>query len=163
MGITLGGGISRGQHAALPHTPAMVAGFLQIVRKTIDETVNNSAVLQNDNELLFNMGANETWFILTNLRCSTKAASGFKLAFTVPAGAAFRGTWTNQAFLGDEYDLTASLNTGAGLALPVFKHFAAYIGGAAAGVLRLQWAQSVAVAEDTTVLANSSMIAIRVS
>jgi hypothetical protein len=32
---------------------------VQIIRKTADETVNNSAVLQNDDELLFPIGANE--------------------------------------------------------------------------------------------------------
>lgn len=157
MGISLGGGLSRGQHAAIPHRP--LVGLLS-VRKAVTETVNNSAVLQDDNELFLPMGANEVWRIIPYVLINSKAASGFRWLFTVPAGATYRGTLTGA---NAENDFTVVDTTAyAGLGLFVMTNHSLYVGGGLAGNLRLQWAQNVAVAEDTQVLVNSCISAIRV-
>jgi len=55
--------------------------------KTITQTVLNSASLQNDGELSFPIGANETWAVDFALYVSGPPAGGFKWAIAAPAGA----------------------------------------------------------------------------
>ena len=51
---------------------------LTVVRKTADETVNNSNALQNDNHLLLALAANEVWQVeLTLLLLSTSTTPDF--------------------------------------------------------------------------------------
>jgi hypothetical protein len=59
----------------------------RFIGKTADESVVSSTVFQDDDHLLFAMGANENWFcggILWH-ECAN-AGVHFKVAFTVPAG-----------------------------------------------------------------------------
>lgn len=57
------------------------------IRKTSDETVNNSTTLQNDDALLLAMAANETWFFTVYITNNTSTTANIKFAFTVPTGA----------------------------------------------------------------------------
>lgn len=142
-----------------------------IVRKTADEIVNNSAVLQNDDHLFFAVAANEVWAVqlVVHLLQGASATAYFKYAFTVPNGAsiAYGGYYNpasivNQALIGrgtatagvaiPDYDVPA----GAVKIIPIWVIIA---NGATAGNVQFQWAQATAVAIPTTVKTNSCLIA----
>lgn len=143
---------------------------LAIVLKTADETVNNSTTLQNDDELLLAVAANDVWAFILLLRIATTAVADFRLTFTVPAGGVIKlqsdvngaGTYIG---VGNEVDFTAQIAmafaTASANAPANFKVL--YIGGAAAGVVQLRWAQGTAEVSDTKVLANSHIIAVKLN
>lgn len=135
---------------------------IEVVRKTSDETVNNSSTLQDDDELLASLAANET----VSFQCIIHYISGttpdFKLAFTVPTSATLRWGLAGSKFVsgsssasntisssgGDEtVDGTAGNNS----LLPS----GVVVNSTNAGDLTLQWAQATANASDTKVLTNS--------
>jgi hypothetical protein len=137
------------------------------VRKTANETVNNSAVLQDDDHLLLPLAANEVWEFEIILRLAIKAASDFQYTLTVPAGAsggfsdltrlAVVASAIENAFAAAvSYSVAADQQN-----IVVIKGIV--INGANAGNLQLRWAQLGAVAENTIVLANSCMIAHRLA
>jgi hypothetical protein len=136
-----------------------------IVRKTSDETVNDSNVLQDDDQLKFAIAANEIWSFQIYVRTSKKAASDFQVTVTVPAGAS--GGW--QLF-NDASSTTSERAFGAGYASvdtvdssPAIRIMGIASNGATPGYVTLQWSQNTAVAEDTKVLANSHIIAIKLA
>lgn len=139
-----------------------------IVRKTADETVNNSTTLQNDDELLLAVGANEIWVIrLAIITISVSDTPDVKIAVTVPTGASFNGMlfYHNAAF-GDAHDEVTAATAARVVGATTGAYFEAILEGvivvgATAGNFQLQWAQNVATAEDTTVKANSYLIATR--
>lgn len=135
---------------------------VKTVRKLVNETVNNSAALQNDDALFYYMRANEKWYVITNIKLSLLATSDFKFIFTAPAGATFVGNQLAVASTVAEDDLLAqnTVLTAAPL-LSALRITGQYVGGATAGYLRFQWAQNTATAENTIVLANSTMTLIR--
>ena len=59
---------------------------LELIRKAATESVNNSNVLQNDDEFSFAIGANETWLFIAILNVTYGVADGLKLAWSMPAG-----------------------------------------------------------------------------
>jgi len=135
---------------------------VKTVRKLIDQTINNSATLTNDAALFYYMRANERWYVLTNIKLSLQATSDFKFIFTVPAGATFVGNQSSAASTAAEDALTTqnTILTAAPL-LCSLRIAGQYVGGTTAGYLRFQWAQNTATAENTIVLANSTLILIR--
>jgi hypothetical protein len=156
---------------------ASVAAGPTIVRKTADETVNNSATLQNDDDLLLAIAANEVWLVeLYLLQKSPSTTADFKMGWAYPAGCSIYWGVPNLNTTygtGGQYWLTvvaagtigailteastlaaASLNGTQGIHIT-----AIVINGATAGTLNFQWAQNTATAEDTKVLANSCLIA----
>ncbi len=134
------------------------------VRKTADEIVNNSNVLQNDNELLFPVGVNECWEFVLQLIWDTSAVADIKYAFVVPAGGIIRGmyAWVVGGSGGEPVDLalTPFTQNGSGVGTAyVSRCYGWYIGGANAGNVQLQWAQNTAEASNTKVLTNSLIVA----
>ena len=134
-----------------------------IVRKTANETVNNSSVLQNDDHLLKALAANEVWLFEAVLWYTSGATPDIKLAWTVPAGATLAWSTLNGVnAAGASWEGGAAESTsgtardfasGAGTRLT---HVVGYVAnGATAGNLQLQWAQNTANASDTIMLANS--------
>ncbi|MEZ6330645.1 MAG: hypothetical protein R3B12_01370 [Candidatus Saccharimonadales bacterium] len=63
---------------------------LKTVVKTTNETVNNSATLQNDDELKFSIGADETWTYRFVLQANSGTTPDFRFAVTAPSGATCR-------------------------------------------------------------------------
>jgi hypothetical protein len=136
-----------------------------VVRKTADETVNNSAVLQNDDHLFFPVAANEVWSFEAILICvGASVNADFQFTFTGPAGAT--GGWQARMNTGGVAVATSpALALGLGTALPLggragvggfFVELLGYIAnGTTAGNLRLQWAQNTATPEDNKILTNS--------
>ncbi len=145
-----------------------------IVRKTADQTVNNSNTLQNDDELFLAIGANEIWELeLTLLLKASSGDSDFKLKFAYPVGCTIRwgsvghettwpwnGVGTGSAptaiFVETDSAQFGSMNGETGLILR-----AIVVNGANAGDIQLQWAQNTGTAEDNKVLKNSYLIANR--
>ena len=139
------------------------------IRKTSDETVNNSNTLQDDDELLLAVGANEVWTIEAILRLSCKTASNFKYAFTIPVAGSFLGY--DCAIISDDgkdywgpVDLETPRNVTTATMVDDWLYIKGmYVGGANAGNIQLQWAQLTAEVEDTLVLTNSYMLAHKLS
>ena len=148
-----------------------------IVPKTADETVNNSAVLQNDDHLLLAIAANEVWLVeVTLLIQGASANADFKCGWAYPTGCTIKwghlakdtaaasgsgfmpsgGALTTPIVIATE---TSVLVTGLANIICGAVYRAIVINGATAGTLNLQWAQNTATAEDTKVLANSCLIA----
>ncbi len=132
------------------------------VFKSSDETVNNSAVLQNDNHLLFAVKALETWAIKLYLRfTSATATPAIKFGWALPAGATLSWGPLLEGNATSETELTAASTEG--IATSSANKICVYEGvvsvGAAAGNVQFQWAQNTATVENTTVKANSYVIA----
>lgn len=60
---------------------------IKVVRKTATESVTSSTTLQNDDELLFAIAANENWAVLAVLMTDGATGGDIKAGFAVPAGA----------------------------------------------------------------------------
>lgn len=135
-------------------------GGMSLIVKEANETVNNSNTLQDDDELLFAVAANEVWQFEGVLALSTNATPDFQLTFTGPAGAV--GSFT--AIYGDVASGNVDAGSG-GLANAVglasanagamVRFWGGIHNGANAGNLTLRWAQLTADASATTVLAGS--------
>lgn len=137
-----------------------------IVRKTADETVNNSAVLQNDDHLLFAVAANEVWFIHILLLITTTAVADFKYTFTLPTEGSM-GIISGFDHDSSSGRLEATSTYVVGFAsdrVNANAYFALYyVGGANAGNIQLKWAQNAAEATNTILLANSCLIAHKIA
>ena len=130
-----------------------------IVRKTANETVNNSATPQNDDHLLFSVAANQVYAVSGYLFVSAANSSpGFRCDWTGPTGATATWAVTNiragtapvQTDLGT--DGTISLATGANRFVRVHGLF---VISSTAGTIQFRWAQNSAHASNTTVLERS--------
>lgn len=132
------------------------------VRKTSDETVNNSAALQNDDDLLMALAANEVWAFEAYLIYTTPATPDIKFAFTVPAGATLQ--WGTVAY--DSAGVLVQVDVSASGTSKDFVDGTSYsifiqgvvLNGANAGNLQLQWAQNTMNASNTKVLTGSYLI-----
>lgn len=132
----------------------------KVVRKSADESLKNSTTLQNDDELLFAVAANEVWEFLLDLRLIRDSGSSqnMKIAFAVPSGATlvYTNSWGGPE---SESDGTAALALGIATSVKRYRSRYLYVGGAAAGNVQLQWAQSVSEDYNHTVKANSFIVA----
>ena len=154
-----------GWEADTTHAMAPGAAIPVVVRKTADETVNNSVALQNDDALKLTMAANEVWHVkVFILATSPTVTTDIILDFAIPAGCtAHAWYWKQDASAALSYahssDITTDLvcNTPVS-AQPIFLAELVVINAANAGDLQFRWAQNNAVAEDTKVLTNSFMI-----
>jgi len=147
-------------------TPAG-GGGPTVVRKTADETVNNSAVLQADDELFIAIGANEIWLLqFYLLQKSVSTASDINFGFIYPANCKiywgplgyWNGVDTSSSPATCRIESDGS-NRGCANSTQVLCYIALVVNGANAGTVTLRWAQNTATAEDTKILANSCLIA----
>lgn len=132
----------------------------KVVRKTADQTVNNSTTLVNDDELLFAVAANEVWVFRVYLLVATGGTPDIDFSFSCPSGATVRwclGSDSVREFAaGTEMYWAGALTKGFGELLGIV------INGSTAGNLQLQWTQNVANVSDTKVLTDSCIIATQV-
>lgn len=147
------------------------------VRKTADEIVNNSIALQNDDHLLFAIGANERWLVDLYLLLTTPTINpDFKLGWAYPAGCLIywgpegTGGWANfwmpnaVGILPTALLIQTGTHNISGANVIAGCHLIALVvNGATPGTINFQWAQAAAVAENTTVLTNSCLIARRLA
>lgn len=141
----------------------------QYVPKTVDEPLTSSTTLQNDNELVLPVGANQTWefeFVLKVYPVTN--VPGLKVAFSVPAGASGFYVPIRQAEAPGSvptwyaYGLTQEaviLHQSSGASGIVLKGL--IINGATPGNLQLQWAQNVSSGDSVTVHVLSFLKAMR--
>jgi len=132
--------------------------FARVVKK-LDEIVNNSSTLQNDDELLVALDANKLYgFLLTCIYTSAGIAD-FKWGWSVPAGVTMEWqvvSLVNSAALNQTQ--TKALN-GLGVTIETMETFSGVIRvGATAGNVNLQWAQNTANASDTTMERGSFLV-----
>jgi hypothetical protein len=153
---------------------ATAIGGTQSVVKTADETVNNSTVLQNDDQLLLPIGASQTWaFEMFIYFTKANAAPGFKFDFAIPATTAGRHMGSNvderlddalAAAVFASTDLTSDITLDfAGTTNPALIHIIGTVSTGDAGNLQFRWAQAVANASNTVVKAGSWMKATRLT
>lgn len=130
--------------------------IIETVRKTVDEVVNNSSVLQNDDELLFLLPTNSVWGVKLVFAYDTGVTPAIKVAFSCPSGADFIiANTTDLTVHADCGNEIASGGAGVGDANIVETQFYGILDVASSGTLQLQWAQNTANASDTTVHAGS--------
>lgn len=146
--------------------PSSGGNVAKIVRKTADETVNNSSTLQNDDHLLLALASSEVWKFEFWLMYTSGSTPDFKAAITVPASATLvwetLGATDTSSVVYGAATITAS-GTSRDFASSTGTRFLKITGIVAnstnAGNLQLQWAQNTATVSDTIVLTNSTLTA----
>lgn len=134
---------------------------IKLAYKAADENVISSTTLQNDDDLLLAVGANDVWIIrLSMLIIAGAGGGGLDWLFTVPNGGSIKGQLTFSTTVEvPETDLTAEMYSNVVDTLSYLQVIAKYVGGGTAGNLQLQWAQHNVIAENTTMKAQSFMLA----
>lgn len=131
-----------------------------IVRKTADESVTSSATLQDDDELLFAVGASETWAFEFYIFFTAHADGDLDLAISVPSGAT--------VIYGNASDTSNTVRTSSGGELFVagitgvnatVLVYGTIVNSTTAGDVQLRWAQSTSNGAATTILDNSYLLA----
>lgn len=138
----------------------------QIVQKTSDEVINNDAVLHNDNALSFWLDASEkVAFQCVIEHLSANVGSDLQVAFTVPAGGTLRWAPVGSIKIDAADAIVVQPEIAASGTAVTFgsagsrRHIViegTVHNGATEGLVRLQWAQAVATAANTTVYAVGS-------
>jgi|SoiMetStandDraft_5_1073268.scaffolds.fasta_scaffold20371_2 hypothetical protein len=137
-----------------------------LIRKTADQTVNNSTVLVNDTQFVVPLPTAGIFQWHHLVFCDTDATADIKFAYTIPAGATMR--WgaigpatTAVAGIGDGNfnSVTASgtANAYGSGTVPVVSIYGEITMGGTAGNLQFQFAQNVAVVANTTVNTRSRL------
>lgn len=144
------------------------------VVKTSDESVTSSTTLQDDDELLFAVGANEEWVVEFFLRCDGATGGDFKATVSAPSGstgwAGVVGPGTTATTFENATANNQLQNIGAappvgmlGTGNSVLVLVSAYIAvGGTSGNVVLQWAQQASSGTATRVLIGSHLTAHKV-
>lgn len=148
---------------------------MRLIRKTADETVNNSSTLQNDNHLSFIMDANELWILELTIFYDSNTTADIKVGITLPSGATYRGGQSTldatgsgsveqiDRFSDNDAGLAALNAGGAGAGVVVMATFRFFITiSSTPGVCQVVWAQRVANVSNTIMLAGSYLKAFRI-
>ncbi len=136
----------------------------QVIFKVADETVNGSATLQNDDELLVPVTANQKWIFTLFLLFDSGTTPDIKVKWSAPSGATMQwgvGDGSPQAVQSVTSEV-APAGAGAGTAQMLVFSGEITI-GSNGGNVQLQWAQNTSDASDTKVLAGSWIHAVKVS
>ncbi len=137
------------------------------VYKSADEVVNSSTALQDDDELTFSIGANETYKALFCLHLYAHASAGFKMDFTAPAGATGRmmikcataNYQLNNTAIGTGFGTTTAIAATTGAVFVTLS----IVNSSTAGTVSLRFAQNASFGADTLIKAGSYMNATRVA
>lgn len=154
-------------------TAATVAGGTThtFVRKTADESVTSSTALQDDDALLFAVGANEIWEFRFVLGVVGAGGEDFKAAIAGPAGSTITWSFGGEMFFNTAAapGVTRVLAGGAPAS-----HYTdnletrveivgIIVNGATSGNCKLQWAQDTSGGTAVTVKANSFLRAHKIA
>lgn len=132
----------------------------KIVTKTADETVNNSNTLQNDDELLFAIGASEIWVVDAVLYLVGKAAADVKFKATVPTSSAGNANIRGNAGSESAVDATITHSLSDDSVTSIGCKWLV-VASTTAGNFQLQWAQNAADATNLTMKIGSHLVAHR--
>lgn len=131
-------------------------------RKTAIQTVNNSAVLQNDNTLFLAVEASTVYHMESRIIHNSGTTPDFKAGWTYPTGLTmhYNRLGVGLAGGGNVHLLFSSIETTSILddgfaADRSFMMWGEVTVSTTAGTLQFQWAQNTANASDTSVLAGS--------
>jgi len=158
-------------HGSLGGSGASHTGHV-VIRKAVDETVNNSAVLQNDDTFVVAVAANSVWVAELYLGVYGDTTADIQFDFTGPAGSTIHWGFKGQAITvsGAEAparDLFGSppalTNSGADSNNHLIILVAVISNGATPGNLTFRWAQNTATVADTKVKAGSVLVAHRIA
>lgn len=159
--------------ARIDHKHGMMANPVTIVRKTADQTVNNSIVLVNDTHLKLTIAASEIWLVQLFLLRVGNATADFNMGWSYPTGCSiYWGTVPDniynfwEAISTTPYALRIQTDTwsiGDGTAITGNIITAIVINGVNSGTLNFQWAQNTQTVANTKVLTNSYLIAHKLS
>jgi len=143
-------------------TPAGGGGliFAKVI-KTVDETVNNSSTLQDDDVLLFTPNINKVYFGTIFTVFISGSTPDIKSAFTLPSGATGQWMASNALWrMGAQTwsTITTAISQVAGGSDQTFANYFRIQMGATAGDINYVWAQATANASDTKVLIGSALI-----
>ncbi|MBI4991764.1 MAG: hypothetical protein HZB99_00915, partial [Candidatus Harrisonbacteria bacterium] len=145
-----------------------IGGGAVVKVKAADESVTSSAVLQNDDELSFPIGANETWSAFFSIE-ATSAASQPDIQFAVaaPSGATCDISFSllNSPSSGAGADLGCGV-AATGIAIGAAQKVILFItvsvqNGSTAGFVNFQWAQDISNGTATTVQLGSYLYAFK--
>ena len=151
------------------HAAVLATHGITFARLTADSAaVNNSTTLVNITGLAFAIAANEIWTFEITIWYSSNATANIKFAVTTPTGSTVRytliATVIDGAALYPQVNATASGTTGIADGAAAFaKIVGIVVNGATAGNVQAQFAQNTANVSDTTVLANSHLVAKRLA
>lgn len=135
-------------------------GYTKRIYKSADETVNNSSVMQNDDELFFSIGANEAWSFTFHAMFQSNSTADIKFVWSIPAGAS--GYYQQDDYLGNSFALTDSYTFALGnTSVYIAGFYGVVINSSTAGTFQLQWAQGTQTVVDTKLLKGSNIIAQR--
>jgi hypothetical protein len=147
-------------------------GASTILRKTADESINNSTTLQDDNTLSFSAAANDIYLveIVLFLGSSGGGSGDIKVAVNSPTGSTKKmmvNMVTNAAHHWDRYTITSNSSvTNADDIVttnpPNLTITGMVVMGSTAGNIKLQWAQNTSHSDYTTVETNSYMKVTRI-
>lgn len=142
-------------------TAAQINSYLGIVkRKSVNETVNNSATLQDDNDLVWAVAASVVYRLNVYLAYNSNSTADLRVGWSVPSGTTMvwhamgldsalgfsaSGNWNQGSVLGFGGDSTDR-----------FVHLAGLVTtSTTTGNLVLRWAQLTANASNTNLLTGS--------
>jgi hypothetical protein len=140
----------------------LTEALIKRVYKSADETVNNSGVMQNDDHLLFSIGANEVWAYEMLLLLNSGETPDFKFDFTYPSGTVIRYVTQTSTTSVVEGNATFTISGTTGNDRYVNSR-GVITASSTAGTINLRWAQFSADPTDTKVLAGSHIIAHRLA
>lgn len=134
-----------------------------LVRKTSDESISNSAAMQDDDELLFAIGASENWVFKIWMIYQAGTTGDMDLAITTPSGST-----VIYGILNDAVHVVATSSGGELFAAGDNENeqlvvYGTVVNSTTAGDVTLQWAQNVSNGTATIVRANSYLTAWRLT
>ena len=149
-----------------------------LARKTADETVNNSSVLQNDDHLVFAVGASDVYLVNAYLLVDGgNTTADIKFGWTVPASGTLQWgatsslsgsttAWETQPAANTPHVLLSAASTatyGTDASAPGVLLTGIYAGGGTAGNVQLQWAQGTATVVNTILKINSCLVGMKLA
>lgn len=163
-----------GGTAASPTVPALALkadkAWRATVRKSADEIVNNSTTFQDDDHLLFPVGAGQTWVGRIIVFHSGDSTADIKFAVTFPASSTIlvtaqvqHASTTAIHSLGFVTTSGAPIGSSGNSAGGSSTEILFSVVTTNAGNVTLQWAQNVLTVADTTVKAGSFLTADRIA
>lgn len=142
----------------LSHTSGILG--IRTLRKSANETVNNSATLQSDDHITFAIAASEVWAFRIYLKITSNATADWKWAWSLPAAGVY---FASHGARDGTADTQVAITTTASLAIvdtgvKIYEASGVLVNSVTAGTAVLQWAQDTATVVDTIIYANSYCI-----
>lgn len=135
--------------------------------KSGDESVTSSTTSQNDDHLVFNVGASETWLIQYDIFLTVGASTNLRWKLSVPSGGsaaahvkiASNNTGADISDATSDSTITTSSKEGSNHAH--YQIFAKVTSSSTAGAVQLQWAQGTSSPTALTLKSRSKLVAVR--